>query len=129
MPDTHWTFLKVKDEQLKIRTLMEDLENNLPSMLTNCSLSIKSEQDLLRILELRNKSYRWILHIVESLLDRSMAVRMLKSSNEQKYKEYKEAYMYFADFYLRRILDYVSQGIKKSCPLGVTYKPEYDRLS
>lgn len=128
MPDTKWKFLKARNEQQRIRLIMEDLETNLPAMLSGLTLNIKTEEDLIKIIELRKKSYKWIMHIIDSLLERSMAVRMLRSKDEQKYKEYKEGYMYFADFYIKRVLSYVNNAIKKSCPTSVVYKLDYDNI-
>ncbi|NWG37402.1 hypothetical protein [Nitrososphaera sp.] len=125
-PETKWKFIKAKNEQHLLKLLMEDLHTNVPVIVSRWKLTIKSEEELLRIVDLRRKLQSMVKQVVASLIENMLPVQFLKKRNDPKYSTYMEAYRYLADHYIDRIFNSVNGIIRKSCPPEVKYKNEYD---
>ena len=108
--------------------MVSDLLRNYEIIASKIKMNICSEDDLKRVLTIRDKLCSLALEVVSSQINKISVIQVLKRSNPQKYDQYFEGYMLLINFFLREAVRKLNVQIRNWCGIRFPYPHEYDEV-
>jgi hypothetical protein len=127
MEDVTWNFIEEKDSEERQYALFADIMRNFSPLFSGLRLDLKSEEDLIHLLTLRDKLYFLAMKLISEWARNSEASRLLKNKPDELQANVK-GFLYFVRHYADRGMKEVNKTIRSWVEPSLHYPSEYDEI-
>lgn len=127
LKDISWNFIEEKDEEEFQYALFADIAKNFSPLFSNLRVELRTEQDLIRFLTLRDKVYYFAWKMISEWAVNSEAARLLKNRPEEQAANVK-GFLYFIKHYGDRAMREVNKTIRSWVKPSLNYPADYDQI-
>ena len=127
MEDVTWNFIEKKDSEERQYALFADIMRNFSPLFSALRVDLKSEEDLIHLLTLRDKLYFLVMKLISEWARNSEAARLLKNKPVEQEANVK-GFLYFVRHYADRGMKEVNKTIRSWVEPCLHYPSEYDEI-
>lgn len=127
LKDISWNFIEEKDEEEFQYAFFADIMKNFSPLFSSLRVELRTEQDLIRFLTLRDKLYYFIWKLISEWARNCEAARLLKNKPMEQEANVK-GFLYFVNHYSNRAMKEVNKTIRSWVNPSLHYPSEYDEI-